>query len=94
MRGCRVCRPPLLGLRDPTSALGVCSEALSRETISELHGDVTVVIVAHRMSNLGVCDRMMVIESGWLSAFDTPDELRAKSDFYLQALKLSGITAE
>lgn len=86
-------RPELLILDEPTSALDVRSEALIRETIAALHGQVTVVIIAHRMSTLEVCDRIMVVEGGELTAFDTPGALRARSDFYLQALELSGITA-
>lgn len=84
-------RPALLVLDEPTSALDVHSEALIRETVSKLRGEVTVVIIAHRMSTLDMCDRIMVIEGGRLMAFDTPDNLRADSEFYRQALALSGI---
>lgn len=84
-------QPRLLILDEPTSALDVRSEMLIRDTVADLHGRVTVVIIAHRMSTLDVCDRLMVVENGELTAFDTPDVLKARSDFYLQALELSGI---
>lgn len=85
-------RPELLILDEPTSALDVHSETLIRETVSELKGDATVIIIAHRMSTLDVCDRIMVIEAGHLMAFDSPEHLRERSEFYRQALMLSGMT--
>jgi ABC-type multidrug transport system fused ATPase/permease subunit len=84
-------QPKLLVLDEPTSALDVHSEAMVRETIGRLRGRVTVVVIAHRLSTLDVCDRLMVIEGGRLMAFDAPDRLRSNSEFYREALLLSGI---
>ena len=84
-------QPRLLVLDEPTSALDVHSEAMIRKTVGNLRGRVTVVIIAHRLSTLEVCDRLMVIEGGRLMAVDTPDRLRANSEFYREALLLSGI---
>ena len=39
------------------------AEALVRNSLADLHGRITVVIIAHRMSTLDLCDRIMVIES-------------------------------
>ena len=50
-----------------------------------------MVVIAHRMSTLEMCDRIMVIEGGRMVAFDRPDVLRAQSEFYRRALELSGI---
>ena len=85
-------RPELLILDEPTSALDVNSEALIRATVSELKGSVTVIIIAHRMSTLEVCDRIMVIEAGRMMAFGNPQALREGNDFYRIALELSGMT--
>lgn len=84
-------QPKLLVLDEPTSALDVHSEAMVRETMGNLRGRVTVIVIAHRLSTLEVCDRLMVIEGGRLMAFDAPDRLRANSEFYREALILSGI---
>lgn len=84
-------RPELLVLDEPTSALDVRSESLIRQTIADLHGDTTVVIIAHRMSTLEMCDRLLVVEGGRLLASGSPEELRAGNEFYRQALELSGI---
>lgn len=83
--------PRLLILDEPTSALDVKSESLIRDSIAALRGQVTVVVIAHRMSTLDMCDRLMVVEGGRLMAFDTPERLRRDSAFYRQALTLSGI---
>lgn len=83
--------PDLLVLDEPTSALDGQSEILIRETLAELHGRVTVVIIAHRMSTLEMCDRIAVVENGRISGLDTPNELRLRSTFYREALAVAGI---
>ena len=56
-------------------------------------GKVTVVIIAHRMSTLEICDRIMVIEGGRMTAFSSPSALREDSDFYQNAMAVAGISA-
>lgn len=85
-------RPELLVLDEPTSALDGGSEALVRDTLAELRGQLTTVIIAHRMSTLDICDRIMVIEDGRMTAFDTPAALHVHSAFYQNALAIAGIT--
>jgi ABC-type multidrug transport system fused ATPase/permease subunit len=81
--------PELLILDEPTSALDVRSEALIRQTLTELHGGSTVVIIAHRLSTLQVCDRIFVVEGGALVAAGSPAELRSDNEFYRHSLELS-----
>ena len=50
--------PSLLVLDEPTSALDGQSEQLIRDTILGLRGQVTVVVIAHRMSTIDMCDRI------------------------------------
>jgi ABC-type multidrug transport system fused ATPase/permease subunit len=75
-------RPQLLVLDEPTSALDGRSEALIRQTLKELAGTMTIVIIAHRTSTLEVCDRILVIQHGRVVAFDTPERLQADSAAY------------
>ena len=75
-------QPQLLVLDEPTSALDGRSEALIRQTLKELSGTMTVVIIAHRASTLEVCDRILVIQHGRVVAFDTPERLQADSPEY------------
>ena len=84
-------QPDLLILDEPTSALDVRSEHLIRNTLMGLKDRMTVIIIAHRLSTLTICDRIMVIKDGELKAFDTPSALEQSSDFYREALVLSGM---
>ena len=84
--------PELLIMDEPTSALDGRSESLIRDTMSQLHGRVTIIVIAHRMSTLDLCDRIMVIEGGRLSGFETPATLHERSAYYRSALATAGIT--
>ena len=79
--------PEVLVLDEPTSALDNESERLIRDTLAALHGDTIIVIIAHRMSSLDLCDRIMVFESGRLTGFETPAALLGSSEFYRRALQ-------
>jgi len=83
--------PDLLILDEPTSALDVRSEHLIRTTLLELKERMTVIVIAHRLSTLTICDRIMVIKDGELKAFDSPHSLERSSEFYREALTLSGM---
>ena len=83
--------PDVLILDEPTSALDVRSEHLIRQTLNTLRERMTIIIVAHRLSTLEICDRIMVIQAGELKGFDTPENLEKTNDFYREALVLSGM---
>lgn len=83
--------PDVLIMDEPTSALDVRSEHLIRTTLLGLKERMTVIVIAHRLSTLDICDRIMVIQDGELKGFDTPEALEQSSDFYREALVLSGM---
>ena len=83
-------KPDLLILDEPTSALDVRSESLIRTTLNNLRHETTVVIVAHRLSTLDICDRLIVVEDGRIEAIGTPARLQANSHFYRTVLAISG----
>lgn len=83
--------PDVLILDEPTSALDVRSEHLIRSTLLGLKERMTVVVIAHRLSTLDICDRIMVIQDGQLRGFDTPADLERSNEFYREALVLSGL---
>jgi ATP-binding cassette subfamily B protein len=82
-------RPDILVLDEPTSALDGRSEALLQETLAALKGDVTVFLIAHRLSTLNLADRIMVIRGGVVEAFDDPVSLLRSNEFYRRAVQLA-----
>lgn len=84
-----VAEPRFLVLDEPTSSLDAESERLIRQTLAGLRGHVTMFIIAHRMSTLELCDRIMIIEDGNLIGFDTPSNLQNSSEFYRAAQALT-----
>jgi ABC-type multidrug transport system fused ATPase/permease subunit len=85
-------RPNVLVLDEPTSALDPYSERLIGESLEGLRHELTLVIVAHRMSTLDTCDRVMVIFDGRLMAFDTREYLQENDPYYRSALKIASGT--
>jgi ABC-type multidrug transport system fused ATPase/permease subunit len=83
--------PQLVVLDEPTSALDGKSEALMRETMAALAPRTTVFVVAHRLSTLSICHRIMVIHGGELQSFDEPGRLEHDNPFYGEVLRLSGM---
>jgi ATP-binding cassette subfamily B protein len=74
--------PDVLILDEPTSALDVRSEQAIAQSLEEIKDDVLLFLVAHRLSTLSLCDRVMVIVDGRLEAIDEPAALRQRNDFY------------
>jgi ABC-type multidrug transport system fused ATPase/permease subunit len=56
--------PTVLVLDEPTAALDSGAEESIGEVLRELHGQVTLVIVAHRLSTLEFCDRVFLVDGG------------------------------
>jgi ABC-type multidrug transport system fused ATPase/permease subunit len=82
-------KPQLLVLDEPTSALDMRSESLVHETLTELQGTVTMLIIAHRLSTLKTCDRIIVMGSARLQAFGERADLEEHNAFYREAIALS-----
>jgi len=81
--------PQLLVLDEPTSALDLASEEAIRATLEVLKGQVTLVIVAHRLSTLRVCDKVLVITQGRVDAFAERRELEANNEYFSSAVELA-----
>lgn len=83
--------PQVLILDEPTSALDVHSEVAIRETLARLAGRITIVVVAHRLSTLEACNKLLILEDGAVQAFGNQDELSKDSAFYRSVLEVSGL---
>jgi len=82
-------RPDVLVLDEPTSALDMRSESLIRDTLLALKGEVTMFVIAHRLSTLSVCDRLVVLEKGVVTAVGPTDEVMATNPFLVDAVRLA-----
>jgi ATP-binding cassette, subfamily B, bacterial len=87
-------RPNVLVLDEPTSALDPLSEALIQESLLALKSELTLFTVAHRMSTLDMCHRVMVILDGRLVAFDTKEVLKQENPYYRSASLIAAGTPE
>ncbi len=67
--------PELLIFDEATSALDGATEHLIQETILNLRGHTTVVIVAHRLSTVEKCDHIYWVDSGKIVASGTPEQI-------------------
>lgn len=85
--------PHVLVLDEPTSALDPQSEALIQESLVAIKGGLTLFIIAHRMSTLNICSRVMVILNGQLVAFDTKSVLEEENSYYRSASMIAAGTA-
>lgn len=79
-------RPRLLVLDEATSALDGETESNVTEAIRRLKGDVTVVMIAHRLSTVRQADRVLYMASGEIVSQGTFEEVRnSVPDFDHQA---------
>jgi ABC-type bacteriocin/lantibiotic exporter with double-glycine peptidase domain len=83
--------PKLLVLDEATSALDGLTEKAISESITALKGNVTVVMIAHRLSTARNADLVIYMSQGRVAATGTFNEVREKiPDFDAQA-KLMGL---
>jgi len=82
-------RPEVLVLDEPTSALDPHTERQIQSSLAELKHELTLFVIAHRLSTLDICDRVMVIVDGRVDDFDTASALRGSSAYYRRALGLT-----
>lgn len=85
-------RPEFLVLDEPTSSLDVHSEEVITETLERLKGSVTIVVVAHRLSTLRVCDKVLVLRNGTAEAFASRADLERDNDYYNSAIQLAALS--
>jgi ATP-binding cassette, subfamily B, bacterial len=78
----------VLVLDEPTSALDVHSEALIHDTLARLHGEALVVIIAHRLSTLSICDRLVVMNRGRVESVGSLPHVLETNDFFRRAMDL------
>lgn len=84
--------PLVLVLDEATSALDTKTEADVAAAIAGLHGEVTVIAVAHRLSTIRSSDQIIFMKDGTVAASGTfADVVAASPEFAMQAA-LAGLT--
>lgn len=82
-------QPDVLILDEPTSALDVKSEELVQQTLQELKADMVLLLVAHRLSTLSVCDRVMVVVDGRVQDIAPPQRLEETNAFFREVTDIT-----
>ncbi len=66
-------KPRVLVMDEATASLDNDTESALMEAIEKLHGQITLVIVAHRMTTIMNCDKIYAIENGKAVVVDKND---------------------
>ncbi len=84
-------QPKVLLLDEATSALDAQSEDHIRQSLAELKGERTVLVVAHRLSTVRQADRILVLSEGKLLAGGTHEQLVATNELYARFVRIQFI---
>jgi ATP-binding cassette subfamily C protein len=81
-------RPTVLIFDEATAALDNITEQALTATIHGLHGRITTVFIAHRLSTVQSCDRLIFLRDGEIADVGTYAELEKNPEFL--ALSIAG----
>ncbi|CAN5182011.1 ABC transporter ATP-binding protein [soil metagenome] len=84
-------KPSLLILDEATSALDSESERRIQESIADLHGRLTILVISHRLSTIREADRIHVLEGGRIVESGTWDELISRARRFSELCIAQGI---
>ena len=74
--------PKVLILDDSTSAVDTATDARIRRAFREEIPDVTKIIISQRVSAIESADRILVLDDGKVTGFDTHENLLRNNDIY------------
>ncbi|WP_147918025.1 ABC transporter ATP-binding protein [Ruania zhangjianzhongii] len=86
--------PLVLVMDEATSALDTSTEAAVTTAIAELTGEVTIVVVAHRLATIRHSDIVCFMRDGELVAHGSFDEVVAAEPDFAQQAALAGLVAD
>ncbi len=79
--------PKVLLLDEATSSLDTISEKLIQEALARVMRHRTSVVIAHRLSTVKGCDRIVIIDRGRITGMGTHKELIRGDNFYSKMIK-------
>lgn len=74
--------PKVLIMDEATSALDGLTEKAIMQTINDLRNDITIIIIAHRLSTVRECDQIYLVDDGKIIAQGNFLELIQKNDTF------------
>ena len=80
--------PGILLLDEATSALDAESEEHIRQSVQELKGHCSILVIAHRLSTVRQADRILVLADGRIQASGSHDQLLASNDLYARFARI------
>ncbi len=84
-------RPRVLILDEATSALDNETERRISDALRTLHGQLTMVVIAHRLSTVRSCDRILYLDDGRVSGLDTFDALDRTNPGFARLVELGSL---
>ncbi len=86
--------PDVLFMDEATSSLDGETERDITTAIESLRGEKTMIIIAHRLSTVRRCDRVVILENGKVADIGSFDELLARCAGFRHMVKLAEMVAE
>ncbi len=83
--------PLVLVLDEATSALDTATEAAVAAAIRELHGEITVISVAHRLSTVRNSDQICFMKAGSIVTRGTFEQVVLENEEFAQQAALAGL---
>ena len=77
----------LIVLDEATSALDNLTEAAIMDSIQNYKSSKTIIIIAHRLSTVSDCDKIILLENGKIEGCGTFDELKNHNKIFQNLLK-------
>lgn len=84
-------KPQLLALDEATSALDNETERRITDTIDSLHGELTMIVVAHRLSTVRRCDQLIFMADGQIESIGTFEEVRETNATFARLVDLGSL---
>lgn len=82
-------RPSFIALDEATSALDARTERDVSDALAALHGRQTMVVIAHRLSTLRECDRIVMMQGGRILGIDGFEALYRRCPPFRELVELS-----
>ncbi len=87
-------KPSIVILDEATSALDNQTEKAIGDALRSLHGSLTMIIIAHRLSTVRSCDRIVYLEEGRVAGLGTFDELDRSNAGFSNLVDLGSLRSD